>query len=104
MLRTHPEVVKYLFQTYEFDDVIIKADAAQARFTQFSTLSPTQYAEALAAKLFRGGEGYDEYLLKRIFIEGLYESVCHSTPSFCSTHHGSTLYGLDCHATSLQAL
>lgn len=72
LLRTYPEVVKYLLQIYATDDVIAKTNIALTRFTQFSTMLPTQYARALAPKL-RYKEGYVEYVLKMIFIGGHHE-------------------------------
>lgn len=72
----------YLLQLYGIDDAIAKYVAALKRYTQPSTMSATQYVEALVDVKPRCGEVYNEYDLQRISIEGKHESVHHSMRSY----------------------
>lgn len=101
MLRTYPKVEKYLLQTYAIDNVIAETDASLTRYIQPLTMSPTQYAESFVASSLRCVEFYNEYFLKRIFIESLHEAVCRSMRSCWITHSASALYDLARHATLL---
>lgn len=64
MLRTYPKVVHYLLQTYTTDDVIAETDAALTRCIRQSTVSPTQYTEAVVATSLTCGEVNYENVLK----------------------------------------
>lgn len=97
-------MLTYLLETYSADDVTFKTDAATTRYNDPSTVSRTQYTEALVAKSLRCGEIHDHYFPKGVFTESLQKSVSHAMQSFFRTNQGSTLYDLTCHAKSLQAL
>lgn len=71
MLRTCPEFAIYLIYTYATDDVIEKINAALTRYTPHSTMSPTQYAEALLSSFRKCGEVFDKNVLKTLFIDSL---------------------------------
>lgn len=45
-------------------------------------MSPTQYGKSLVAKLPRCREIYDEYVMKRVFIEEFHESFRHSVRAY----------------------
>lgn len=104
MLRTHPEVVNCLLQTYAANNFIAKTDAALRRYIPPSTVFPMKYAEALRNKSLKCSKVYDAYVLKGIFIDGPHESVHHGMPSYRSTHPGSTQFDLARYATSPVAL
>lgn len=65
------EAVHSLLETYLTDGIIAETDEDMRSFRQLSIKSPTEYTEALWNKVLRGARVYDEYVLKRIFIERL---------------------------------
>lgn len=104
MFNTHPEVVSYLLQTYVTNAVIAQTDATQTRITQLSTMLTILHAKGLKIKSLRCGEVYEQYVLKRIFIEGVHKSVRHSMTEYWSIHPELTLCYLAHRATSQRAL
>lgn len=84
MLRIYPEVLDYLLQTYVSDHVIAKTDAALIRYNKLTAISTISSKNALVTRSLRCAELYDEDVLNGIFIEGLHESVLHSTKSYWS--------------------
>lgn len=103
MLRTYLKVMNFLLQTNASEDVVAKTAATLTRYTQLSTILPTQYAKTLVSKSLRCGE-YDQCILTGCLIEALHISVSYSLRSCWSMQPGSTLYNLPCQATSLRAL
>lgn len=79
----YPEFESYIHRTFTMDDFIAETDAASTKFAQPSTMRPVQYAKAMVAISLRFREAY---ILKRFFMKGLLESVCHSYQSYLNTH------------------
>lgn len=70
-VASYCEVVKYLLETYATDDITAETDDDMIQRTQPSNSSPEEYAEALWNKALKCHREYDEYVLKRIFMESL---------------------------------
>lgn len=60
MLRTYPELVDLLFQTYTADVVIPETNVALTLFTQRLTMMHRQNAEALISRLLKCEEVCNE--------------------------------------------
>lgn len=77
-MRIYLEMVKYLLQTYESDDVITEANANLTRYMQQSAIMTERYNMGLEANSRRCKELHDERVRRGIVIKGLYESDYHS--------------------------
>lgn len=60
-----------------------------------------QYIYALWTKTFRCPRVYDEYVLKKTFVEGLLFLIKHRMQLFCSNRNHVTLHKLEYDSTSL---
>lgn len=69
-VTSYCEAVEYLLGTYAMDDVLTETDAGMMGFTQPSSKSPTEYAEALWNKMPRCDKVYDKYEFKGTFYRG----------------------------------
>lgn len=71
--RTVPsycETVNYLLKTYATDHIIAETDINMMRFSQPSSKSRTEYAEAHWNMVFRCNRVYDEYELRESLLRG----------------------------------
>lgn len=77
-VKSYCKSLHHLQETYETNNVIAQIGTDMMHFSQLSNKSTTEYAEAVKKKVLRCGMVYDEFVLKRIFIGGLSETVQHS--------------------------
>lgn len=98
------EFVTVLLEKYAKVDVIAEADADMMLFMQPSNKSGTKYTKGLWNKAFQCNRVNDKYVLKRISIEGLLESIRHRMSSCCSPRKNATSPDLVQHATSITKL
>lgn len=78
-------------EAYGTHDIIAQADSKIDRFVNLSNMSPLQYGSELWIKKLRGLHVYDEYVLNRIFVEGLLQSITNTMQSYWSSHKDSPL-------------
>lgn len=67
---------------HAIDDIIAEADMHITNFMQPSSQEASGYVQALLTIVREYGADYDEYGLKRIFIEGLIQSIQESVCSY----------------------
>lgn len=72
MLTSCSGLINYLLKTYSIEDIIDDMDTKTLQFTQLSNLTPTGYAEDRWNQALHCNLVYDEYVLKRIFVEELH--------------------------------
>lgn len=82
----------YLLETKVKHDIVVEMDADVRGFLSSSSKLPTEYAKALWNKVFRCSRVYEEYLLKRIFVEGWSESIRHSMCVYWGSRNIDTVY------------
>lgn len=71
-LTSYHEIMNYLLGTYATDEVIAEMDTEVLLITQPSDTSLMEYEGARWKNLLSSDFVYDEYVVKRIFIEELH--------------------------------
>lgn len=86
MLRSYPEVVNYLLETYATDEVLAQAyyDLVSAR--QGYAQAEDEFAHKLKTQSIRCGNIFNDTRLKAIFVEGLLPTIRASVRHHSSTH------------------
>lgn len=75
-------------------DVISAMDAEVLDFTTPSYMPPMEYLEAIWNETLRCSCVYDEYVLKKVFIEGLHVLMRHGISSYRSSKKNATVLDL----------
>lgn len=72
---TCPQVVNSLLKKCTTDKVVAETKFKITLFVHPSGLTSSQYTEELVTKNLRYGDAYEEYVLNKIFMEGLDTSI-----------------------------
>lgn len=94
------EVINYLLLIRDMDDVISNTYNAVKNFTQISSKSTPEYAEAFWKTSREWDKVYDRHLPQRILIKRLWEYTIHSMHSHWSSDRNETVHYFAHHATS----
>lgn len=86
LLRSYPEVVKYLLRKYTADQAIVEYDAAILRYTQPANMNAQLYAEELIAKSCMVAIVYSKGTLNNVLIERVDKSIYHSLRNYSATN------------------
>lgn len=97
------KAVSYLLKTCE-TNVIAEMHADIMHFTHLSSTSTAEYANAPWNKLLQCNRVYDDYVLKGIFIEGLFGTGCPSYHLYSGSKKVATEFYMARNATSLTIL
>lgn len=76
-LNSYLKMIKHLLAEYESDEIIAEKTADINAMKQQDNQTATKFSQYLWEKVLRCKQVYEEYFLKGIFIEGLYESFRH---------------------------
>lgn len=81
-LASYCEAVNYILEMYVMDELIAEIDTEIMPYTQSMNTTPIKYDELLWSKMLQCHRVYDEYVLKRKFMEALHKSIRHSMYSY----------------------
>lgn len=93
------EVVNCLFENYDAENIFVKPMPYYSVAQNIWLCCRHKCVEAFVTKALRGGDVYNEHVLKIVFIEGLHESIRESMPSYCTTYLVASVYSVAPSAT-----
>lgn len=93
-----------LLETYTTEGIIADTNINMMTITQVQNGSPTEHVEALWNKALQRDRVYDEYVLKRIFIEWVSESTSPSNITYWGLKRNAIVQDLVRHSNSIAKL